>query len=133
MRQLSKLQTLIYNIGGILLLIGAVLPIFLADTGAASYVSVAPYVYSIGALMFCAMQFLQSYEGRSITIRRLRRQQVIGGVALLAAGGLMFCSLYGVDPFSGPEWQMVLAIGAVLEVYTAFRIPSELKKEQPEG
>ncbi|MDO4929748.1 MAG: hypothetical protein Q4E59_01290 [Bacteroidales bacterium] len=124
MHQLNKLQTIIYNAGGIILLIGAMLPMFLSDA------TVAPYVYSVGALMFCAMQFLQRYEGQNITIRRLRRQQILGAIALLATGGLMFCSLYGVSPFDGPEWQMVLAIGAVLEVYTAFRIPAELNKEQ---
>lgn len=124
MRQLNAIQTFIYNIGGLVLLTGAVLPIFMPDA------RIAPYVYSAGALMFCTMQLLQRYDGRSLTVRRLRRQQILGAVALLFAGVLMFCSLYGVSPFSGSEWQMVLAIGAVLEVYTAFRIPAELAKER---
>lgn len=124
MRQLTKPQLLIYNIGGLLIVLGAALPIFLPAT------SLPPYVFTAGALMFGAMQALQRYEGRSITVRRLRRQQMLGALALVVAGALMFCSRYGIGPFTGAEWQMVLAIGAVLEVYTAFRIPAELKKEQ---
>ncbi len=124
MRELSKLQLFICNAGGMMLLVGAVLPIFLADA------TIAPYIYMAGALLYGAMLMYQRYEGNSIVIRRLRRQQVMGVIALWAAGGLMFCSLYGIKPFDGAEWQMLLAIGAVLEVYTAFRIPAEWDKEQ---
>lgn len=124
MRQLSKLQLLIYNIGGLLIVVGAALPIFLPAT------SLPPYVFTLGALMFAAMQAQQRYEGPSITLRRLRRQQLLGALALIVAGALMFCSRYHFGPFTGAEWQMVLAIGAVLEVYTAFRIPAELKKSE---
>lgn len=124
MRQLSKLQLLIYNMGGLLIVIGAAMPIFQPST------SWPPYVFTLGALLFTAMQAQQRYEGRNITIRRLRRQQLLGALALVVAGALMFCSRYGYGPFTGAEWQMVLAIGAVLEVYTAFRIPAELKKEE---
>lgn len=124
MHQLTKLQLLVYNVGGLLVIIGALLPIFLPDP------TPSPYVFSAGALMFGAMQALQRYEGHSFTVRRLRRQQLLGALALVVAGGFMFCSLYGVAPFSGSEWQMAFAIGAVFEVYTAFRIPAALAAEQ---
>lgn len=121
---LNKTQTIIYRLGGLLLLAGAILPTLLTDTRP------APYVYTAGALMFCSMQLLDRYDGTDITIRRLRRQQVLGACCLLAAGALMFCSQYGLGPLRGAEWQMALAIGAVLETYSAFRLPAELERER---
>lgn len=130
MRQLSRLQILLYNVGGLLLILGVIMPIFCLSESMERYAVCVPYVYTLGAVLFAAMQFLQRYEGSSLTLRRLRRQQLIGALALVVAGALMFCDLYGWGGFGGREWQMAFAIGALLEVYTAFRIPSELKKEE---
>ena len=80
--------------------------------------------------MFCAMQMLNRYEGTDLTVRRLRRQQLFGAVLLLVTGVLMFMSLYKTGPFQGIEWQMTLCIGAIFEVYTAFRLPAALKKAE---
>ncbi len=124
---LNKTQTAIYRLGGLLLLAGALLPTLLADTRP------APYVYALGALMFCSMQLADRCPGTGITVRRLRRQQVLGACCLLVAAGLMFCSQYGWGPLRGAEWQVALAIGAVLEVYSAFRLPAELEKEKRRG
>lgn len=121
MKKLTALQTVIYDLGGILLIIGAVLPMFDATRYAAAF------VYAAGASMFCTMQMLARYEGQDIAVRRLRRQQLFGAVLLLAAAALMFMSLYRTGPFQGTEWQMALAIGAVFEIYTAFRLPQALK------
>lgn len=81
-------------------------------------------------IMFSSMQVLQKYEGKNITLKRLRRQQILGALMLLLAGGLMACSVYGIPPLCKGEWQVALAIGAILEVYTAFRIPAELAREK---
>ena len=122
MKPLNKLQTFLLNAGGILLLVGAILPAI----GALQ--TVAPYVFTLGAALFGSMQAAARYTGNDITVKRLRRQQMLGATALMAAGVLMFTSLYQIAPFNGSEWQLLLAIGAVLEVYTAFRIPAALKK-----
>ncbi len=122
MRPLNKLQSLLYALGGLLLCLGALIPVFLNDNDS------APYVFTLGAVMFSSMQIMQGYKGNDLTVRRLRRQQIIGAIALVVAGGLMFCNRYGLWGITGAEWQMVLAIGAVLEVYTAFRIPAALEK-----
>ncbi len=124
MKPLNKLQTILLNAGGLLLLLGAVLPI------SGSLQELAPYVYTLGACLFGSMQALARYTGRDITVRRLRRQQLLGAASLVAAGALMFTSLYQVGPFQGSEWQALLAIGAVLETYTAFRLPAALKKSE---
>ena len=120
---LTNFQVYIYNIGGLAMLAGAVLPSLLSDT------TPAPFIFGTGALMFCSMQLLARYDGHNIVIRRLRRQQMTGAFALIIAAALMFCSQYKVGPFQGAEWQVILGIGAVLELYTAFRLPAEMKKD----
>ena len=124
MKPLNKFQTLILNIGGVLLLLGALMPMF------ETLRSYAPYIFTLGAMMFSTMQMMSGYMGKSPVIRRLRRQQLIGAVLLLATGVLMFTSLFHVGPFQKDEWLMVLTIATVFEVYTAFRIPAELNKEE---
>ena len=124
MKELSKLQLCVYNTGGILLVIGALLPVFFDEP------LVAPYLYIVGTLMFASMQILQRYNGKNVVLRRLRRQQMLGAIVLLLAGMLMFCSFYKIGPLHTGEWQILLSIGAVLEIYTAFRIPAELDKKQ---
>ena len=99
MKELSKLQLCVYNIGGLLLVAGIIVPLFSGAT------AVALYLYLLGALMFSSMQVLQKYEGKNITLKRLRRQQILGALMLLLAGGLMACSVYGIPPLCKGEWQ----------------------------
>ena len=124
MNRLSKTQNIIYCLGGLLLLVGAILPTF------PELRFVAPFVYTSGAVMFAAMQMLARYDGANLVLRRLRRQQLIGAILLIVAGGLMFMSVLQLRPFRGDEWKLVLAIAAVLQLYTSFRIPSEMQKEE---
>ena len=56
----------------------------------------------------------------------------IGGLLLIAAGAMMFGSLYQKGPFLRDEWKIALAIGAIIEVYTSFRIPTILDKKNQE-
>ncbi|MBP5772165.1 MAG: hypothetical protein J6W75_12610 [Bacteroidaceae bacterium] len=90
----------------------------------------ATFIYSIGALAYCPTRMLQRYEGRNFTIRRLRRQQLLGQVAFLCAACCMAMQVGQFGFARRNEWVVCLAIGCVLELYTAFRIPSELKKER---
>lgn len=122
MKQLTKTQSAIYALGGILLLLGAVLPVVPPAEG------IAPPVLAAGALMFSSMQMLARYDGKDPTVRRLRRQQVLGAIFLLLSAGLLCVHAAGAAWLRGNEWKMFLAIGAVFEVYTAFRIPAALKK-----
>ena len=122
MKKLTQLQTAIMNFGGLAIVVGALMPIL-----GEPFLKVFPYVYTVGALCFCPMQMLARYEGSNFVVRRLRRQQLLGAMLLLAAAALMFMSLYRFGPFQGAEWQMSLALGAVFELYTSFRIPSALK------
>lgn len=102
--------------GAILLLIGAVLQITRWEF--------APYLYTLGAVIFGYVQVMGNrYDGKSFIIKRLRKQQIFGAIALVFTGVLMFTTKRN-------EWIVCLSIAAVLELYTAFRIPQELDKEK---
>ena len=111
---MKKLQQTIYILGGILLVAGAALYI--------TRWAWVPYMYTIGAFMFGAMQMLDRYTGRNLVLRRLRRQQLLGAIALMLTGVLMFTCKHN-------EWIMCLLVGCLVELYTAFRIPQEYEKE----
>lgn len=125
MKELNKLQSLLLQAGGILLVTGAILPMVpeLRDYSV--------IVFGIGVLLFGSMQLLQRYEGRNIVLRRLRRQQIIGIALLAASAALMLMKEYHVGPIAirGDEWKITLIVAAILELYTSFRIPTELEKE----
>ncbi|ERI86198.1 hypothetical protein HMPREF1981_01018 [Bacteroides pyogenes F0041] len=94
--------------------------------GAASYItrwSYSPYIYTIGAGCFALAQLNTPVKGKSGTLRRLRIQQIFGALALLLTGVFMFFT-------RGNEWIVSLTIAAILQLYTAFRIPQEEEKER---
>lgn len=80
--------------------------------------------------MFASMQYLQGYEGKNITVRRLRRQQILGATLLMATGLLMIVNTMHLGFLYHNEWIVCLAIAAFIECYTAFRIPYALKHEE---
>lgn len=125
MNSLNKIQTLVFQIGGLLMIVGAVLPIVPATRPHAAL------VFTVGALSFGSMQLLQRYDGRNFVIRRLRGQQILGAFLLMISAALMIMQRYGTGPFPirGDEWKITLAVAAILEVYTAFRLPQELDRE----
>ena len=82
-----------------------------------------PYIYLVGAVAVAAMQLKDGYGGANVVIRRLRRQQLIGAALLIMAGVLMIV-------WHRNEWVLCLTISAVLQLYTAFRIPQEEEKEK---
>lgn len=116
---MKKVHQVIQVLGAVLLLVGAMLQITRWE--------VSPYLYTIGAVMFAYVQVVVCrYEGKNLIVRRLRRQQILGAVLLVFAGVLMFITRHN-------EWVLCLSAAAVLQLYTAFRIPSELEKENREN
>lgn len=83
----------------------------------------SPYIYIIGAVLFAYTQVMDRYDGKNLIVRRLRRQQILGAVLLVFAGVLMLVT-------HNNEWILCLTIAAIMELYTAFRIPNELQKEK---
>ena len=92
----------------------------MALTGAAVYITgwnYAPYIYTIGAGFIALAQVNTPVKGKSKILKRLRIQQIFGALALILTT-------------HGNEWIACLTIAAVLELYTAFRIPQEEAKEE---
>ena len=112
---MSKIYQIVQGVGAVLLLVGAMLQITRWE--------LSPILYTIGAVMFAYVQVMTRYEGKNLIVRRLRRQQILGAVLVVFAGVLMFVTKHN-------EWVLCLTVAAILELYTAFRIPSELEKEK---
>ena len=129
MKQLNNLQNAIFISGALLMVVGAAMGMFLR--------SVAPWIYAVGALMFVAMQMQQRYEGDNFTIQRLRRIMLLSDVLLILVAALMFADYgnpFGLDQLTWlnyihNNWVVVLLIAAFLQLYTVYRIDSELRKE----
>lgn len=111
---MKKLYSFIYMLGGIMLVVGAALYI-------TKWVW-APYIYIAGSLMFGAMQMMDRYTGNNWIIRRLRRQQIVGAIALMLTGVIMLVCKHN-------EWILCMLVGCLMQLYTAFRIPQEMEKE----
>lgn len=97
-----------------------------------------------GTVLFAGMQALQRYEGRNITIRRLRRIMLAADACFVLSGLLMAEQMWRVvyafvaTTVGGytaymqlvwNNWVVTLLIGAILEMYTMHRISQELRKE----
>ena len=129
MKQLTKVQTIIYLCGALLMVVGAGLSLL-------QWVG-APYVYAIGAMGFASMQMLQRYDGKNVTIRRLRRIMLFSDILFLVAAILMFAGQdnpLGIDHITYvmyvyQKWVIVLLIAAILQLYVTHRISNELEKE----
>ena len=111
---MKKLYSFIYMLGGIMLVVGAALYI-------TRWVW-APYIYIADSLMFGAMQMMDRYTGTNWIVRRLRRQQIVGAIALMLTGVLMLVCKHN-------EWILCMLVGCLMQLYTAFRIPQEMEKE----
>lgn len=115
MKKITKFDNILSLVGSVLLFIGLILQFVRFEA--------APYLYLVGAVAFAWVQVKYGYEGKNIVIRRLRRQQLIGAMLLVMTGVLMIV-------WHRNEWVLCLTISAVLELYTAFRIPQEEEKEK---
>jgi hypothetical protein len=129
MRQLNKIQTLIFLVGALLMVVGA---------GASVLAwKLAPYVFAVGAIAFTSMQLLQRYEGTNFVIRRLRRMLILSDFLFLISALLMFANMGNVFGLSQIDyityiynkWVLTLLVAALLQLYATHRIDRELAKE----
>lgn len=139
MKELNTVQSAIFALGAFLMVLGV------AGVVTGFLVQPATICFTIGSIAFALMQLQQSYEGNSITIKRLRRIMVIGDIAFVLAGLLMFENNFrliypfvatSIDGYNNwihyvyNNWVVMLLIAAILEMYTTHRISYELKKEE---
>ena len=129
MKQLNKIESIIMVVGALLMVVGAVMGLF--------KLSWFPFVYAVGAIGFASMQMLQQYEGRNLTIKRLRGIMVLSDVLFLFTAVLMFANqgnALGLDwiyylNYIKNNWVVLLLLAAILQLYTTYRIDHELEKE----
>lgn len=128
-----------------ILLVGACLMV----AGAGLYVfgvqAVAPWLFAAGAVAFVSMQLQQTYDGRNITVRRLRRIMITGDMFFLLSAVLMIENsyhfllplflkylengYYHYVTYVHNNWVVTLLVAAMVEIYATHRISNELDKE----
>ena len=94
--------------------------------GAVAYITrwpLAPYIFLIGSILVAIAQILPPSPVSNVNIRRLRRQQALGALLLVATGPLMIL-------LHGNEWIVSLTLAAVIELFTSIRLPQEEEKER---
>ena len=119
-RELSSWENMLFRMGAILMLIGLTVHIFNAE--------ISLFIYGIGAMLFCLMQLRAVYEGNDLNVIRLRRQQLFACLMFIGTAMCMSMQVYQYGFARRNEWVVALAIGCVLELYTAWRIPNALQK-----
>lgn len=140
MRKLTKLQSVIFLVGGVLMVIGA------GCFAVMWYQHIVCWLFLVGALIFTVMQSMQTYEGNLFTVKRLKRIQAVANIFFLIAGVLMvdtvyhfFLSLFQDAGSNGYQnylayvynkWVVFLLVAAILQLYTIHRIGTELQKEK---
>lgn len=125
----KKILTNIANAGELLVVIGASLWI--------TRLAFTEYIFTLGAVLFVACLLMERHEDTgNTTLKRLYVQRILGGAMLIVSASLMLfhSQLNGlvVSDYmvrvTPAAWLVPFMIFAVIEIYTAFRIPAEQKK-----
>lgn len=135
MKQLNKLQSLIFLTGGAMMVVGAGCFALMWQQ------KIACWIYLAGALMFGVMQMMQEYQGNNFTVKRLKRIMSLADIFFILSGFLMVDRVYrflqsAFDNYLTyyntiyNKWVVLLLIAAILEMYTMHRIEHELSKEE---
>ncbi len=110
--------------GEILILVGAVL--WMTGT------LVANVLFAAGTTLFAIGRINEPKVKGSLTLSRLYGQRALGVVAVLLSAVLM--NLQGGFYFGmyvrQSVWLIPFVVFVVIELYTAFRLPQQIKKEQ---
>jgi hypothetical protein len=134
---MNKMINVMMTIGGVLLLVGAMVMITGWDY--------APYIYLLGSVMFASAQMSDRYDGDDMILKRLRLQQVLGSILLVITGFLMFSSNYHqqlmfnnsmndtlrtflLSLTAKNSWIVTLCIATLFELYSSFRIDARNKE-----
>lgn len=134
---MNKMINAMMTIGGVLLLVGAMVMITGWDY--------APYIYLLGSVMFASAQMSDRYDGDDMILKRLRLQQVLGSILLVITGFLMFSGNYHqqlmfnnsmndtlrtflLSLTAKNSWIVTLCIATLFELYSSFRIDARNKE-----
>lgn len=90
MKQLTNIQSGLFLFGGVLMVIGAGSYAFMWHQ------EVVGFIYLIGACLFGGIQLMQSYEGRNMVIKRLKRIMSLADLLFIFSGMIMIDNAFGV-------------------------------------
>ncbi|MDH6311316.1 phosphatidylserine synthase [Parabacteroides sp. PFB2-10] len=109
----SSIRNIIYMLAALLLLAGAVLHF--------TQWAFAPYLFAFGAAGLTVSYLTVSPKGMDFRHKRLHNFNMIAGLLMIVASGLMFSQR--------KEWVILLLIAAILQGYVAFVWKEEKKEE----
>ena len=133
MKKLNKFQSVWFLFVGVLMVIGA---------GSFALMWQQPivcWIYLIGSVLFTVMQSMQTYNGNNFVLKRLKRIQSVADICFILSALLMvdtaylffrpiFTDFLTYTQYVYNKWVVLLLIAAFLELYTTYRIDSEMKK-----
>lgn len=115
---MKKFLVFLNYTGALVLLAGLLLRLILPE--------IYSVVYLSGAVAFAVTQFFLRPRYEGLVMRRLVSQQQLAGLFLVGSGVLMFTH-------HNNEWIVILLCGALMELYTVFRLSNEIKKLEKEN
>lgn len=88
------------------------------------------YVFAAGAVATLVVRILDKYPGSNLRIKRLYRISTVSAICYCLSAYLKFSAELHFFPYAtGYDWLGFLMAGAALQIYTAFMIGHEEKKE----
>jgi len=133
MKKLNKFQSVLFLLGGVLMVIGA------GSFALMWQQTIVCWIYLIGSVLFTVMQSMQTYNGNNFVLKRLKRIQSVADICFILSALLMvdtaylffrpiFTDFLTYTQYVYNKWVVLLLIAAFLELYTTYRIDSEMKK-----
>jgi hypothetical protein len=133
MKKLNKFQSVLFLFGGVLMVIGA------GSFALMWQQTIVCWIYLIGSVLFTVMQSMQTYNGNNFVLKRLKRIQSVADICFILSALLMvdtaylffrpiFTDFLTYTQYVYNKWVVLLLIAAFLELYTTYRIDSEMKK-----
>jgi len=134
MKKLNKIESILFMLGGMLMVTGIGCYVFMLAP------SITCWIALTGSILFSTLHMMQTYEGSQLAIKRLKRILNIADLLFVIAGILIVDSTYNFlrPAFENQEsyityvynkWVLLLLIAAILEVYATHRIDYLLKKQ----
>ena len=138
MKQLTNIQSILFIIGGVLMVVGA---------GCMAFGFIYPllcqivsWLFLLGAVLFSVMQMQQTYDGLNFTVKRLKKLQTVADLFFVLAGLSAvetthqfmrgYFEMQAYSTYFGNKWVVFMLVAAMIELYTVHRIDHELKKEK---
>lgn len=133
MKKLNKFQSVLFLFGGVLMVIGA------GSFALMWQQTIVCWIYFIGSVLFTVLQSMQTYNGNNFVLKRLKRIQSVADICFILSALLMvdtaylffrpiFTDFLTYTQYVYNKWVVLLLIAAFLELYTTYRIDSEMKK-----